>query len=282
MLVYRMNADGIDNEWYQPEQVSRENWLPNCTHYAKCCIAEIRQRWDRLFEGCTEYGYPDAKNWYDRWLGPKGQEPRAGGICVWGDKGDRYGHVAFVLECNVIEGGWEVRCAESRYGSVKFQLIAYDMTTNEITPKIGMRYIGCCYTDLDDRRTERNEGRNQCIISYDFMRVRTSPDGEIRDGLFYPKGTYDVLERKGDWLKLDEGHWVGIVDGCCDYYPAGYEPVPDPTDVDELIEELNRAVGKLQTEAANLAMQIKERDATIDGAKKDFNRIREITQSWAT
>lgn len=293
MLMARLSANGVrgNKYWYDTNYIKGANssyGLGNCTHYAVGEEGESTQATGKLllFRDRDPGGYPDAKEFYDKWLYNKGVEPKVGGILCWGTKSNTYGHVAFVAVDPVFLGNskWRVKVSESCYSkipskSVYWRLKEYIVEPGKITTGVGMVYNGCCYNikPENDIRTVRNKDRNQVDILVDDLSVRKSPNGLKWEGLFALKGLYNILETQlsGNytWAKLENDCWVALNDK--DNWTKTYKKETD-YDHANLQVELDKAkneIKSLKSDNERLQNLYNKELELLEKEKEETNRL---------
>lgn len=298
MYLERLSSTGMDTSKYFQDPawnhfVGTVNDLPNCVAF---CVGETYEATGvpepfKMFKDRTAGGAPTAKDWYDLWTGKKGVEPRAGGIAVWGSSTAKYGHVAFILEAEDIGAqGCRVKVCQSNFKGAYFEVKEYVIKKGVVTQGVGYPYIGTCYNDIPDKRTTRNKDVLQVDIFGDLIRARKTPNGEVYQGRYCPKGLYTILEvatvGQYGWAKLDEDTWVATDSSWAKVYPAEEE-----SELSQANEEINRLTIQLANtealyrkalnETENVKRQFEALKQEAEQAKKESNadrsKIEEIT-----
>lgn len=228
MYLQRVNSKGMQgNRYWYAKAFNRGagtvNALPNCTTF---CIGEI---WEETFAQLATKlfnipyqnpgAFPNAKDWYAYWIGKKGVEPKTGGVAVWGSsKTNPNGHVAIVLD-TIDEGtkGTRIKVCQSNYKGKYFEVKDYLVRKNQTTEGVGCPYLGCCYVDIDDIRTSRDENVFQVEVVADALNVRNKPNGVVYSGRRCPMGVYNVPGTKEEggyvWAELQKDFWIALNDG---------------------------------------------------------------------
>lgn len=224
MLLWRVNSKGMagNKYWYNPtwnKGANSANAMPNCTTF---CVGEIYEQTNpeapfQLFDPPYQRpgAFPNAKEWFNRWHGETGPEPRIGGICVWGGQGN--GHVAFVLDTKDAgkNGAW-VKVCQSNFKGTYFEVKEYTVKVGKETPGMGLPYIGCCYNKVKDMRVMRDPDLLQVEVLTDSLNARITPNGTVYSGRRVPKGIYTIFDRikAGDytWAQLDKDTWIALND----------------------------------------------------------------------
>ena len=223
MFLERVNSKGMSGNkyWYNSQfnkGAGTVNALPNCTTFClgECLESVFATSGRSYFRSPYQRpgAFPNAAQWYSLWDGEKGIEPKVGGVCVW-DGGN--GHVAFVLETKDVgsKGAW-IKVCQSNYKGEYFEVKEYTVKVNQITPGVGLRYVGCCYNDIYDIRTTRNKLLPQVEVLTDSLNCREKPNGAVYSGRRVPKGIYTIRDRKSEggyvWACAEDGFWFALND----------------------------------------------------------------------
>lgn len=249
MFLTRLNIFSQDNPYYiqggRFNTFSADVQMPNCTCYAYLRMEEMMELTspnNNLVSSAG--GFPNAKNWYNTTSLPKGQVLREGSIAVFDGN---CGHVCVVEK---ILDPTHAIISQSQYDSNKARrdYKYWERRSAELAPGkatlagIG-KLIGFIYPPIKDVRTKRDEGKEQVQIVDDFVNVRDSADGNIKNqGCYCPAGIYNVLDSKEIdgfvWYKLDSKCWVRDGDWLVHY--------PEPSnEVSELKREIASLTDKL-------------------------------------
>ena len=211
MFLERLISTGMEGNpyWYSLTYnwfAKDDLWLPNCTNY--CCgrSSSVAGRNVKL-----QIPRGNAQTWYDasNWMGSK--TPKVGAIAVWG--GGKYGHVGIVERVNadgtvLISQSNYTRASKASMIANYFVLGTYRCEVGKVTKGIGWTFLGFLINPyVDDKRVARDPSKWQVEVHEERVRARKAPDGEAYKGLFIPMGIYNVLEEKGNWLRVDDNVW---------------------------------------------------------------------------
>ena len=259
--IYNVGMQG-NRFWYSKEWnkgAGTPNGLPNCTCFAVGEVWEESEATEPYTLFKSPYhrpgALPNAKDFYSLWTGKKGIEPKVGGLAVWGTKG--YGHVAVVLDYeDVGSKGARIKVCQSNFGGKYFEVKTYIVKKGVITEGVGLVYVGCCYVNINDKRTVRNTDLLQVKVKASALNVRTKPNGTIYAGRKCPNGIYTVLDtvKEGEftWAKLDDGYWIALND------KEGWTETLPPTEnvsLEKRYETLKVAYDKLSQEYTDLLLR---------------------------
>lgn len=265
MYLKRLSSNGIKGNkyWYSKEWnhgYTGDIALPNCTTYA---VGEVYEESEvtspfKMFTDRNATYFPNAKEFYNKWTGQKGIVPKEASIVCWGGTSDKYGHVAIVTKVEQLATNkWRIQVAQSHYKGTYFEVKTYTVEPNKKTSGIGYVYNGCCYVNVRDLRTTRNQDKSQVEVLVDMLSVRHTPNGSKYLGRYCPQGLYNILDTQvaGDytWAKLDEDMWVALNDK--DNWTKTYL-ITTNDDKDKEIAILEKQVNELQNQVALLADKI--------------------------
>lgn len=270
MFLNRLKETGIsESKYYASKEFNHAyggaNWLPNCTAYA---ISRVYEGIEadapiKLFTDRNPGAFPNAKEFYNKWVHAKGVEPRVGSVLCWGKDADRYGHVAYVERVESTADGWHVLVSQSNYGGAFFETKEYDVAPGIITKGVGYVYQGACYTNINDPRASTDESKDQLLIFGDLVRVRKTANGEAYKGLYCPLGLYNVEETTAaggyNWARLMPNYWVAYREDWATYYPKKEDP---------RIIELENEIKGLMAENANLSSLLTEANGRLTKIKE--------------
>ena len=220
MWMPRLNVFADDNKYYKTKTFNKglgtDLDLPNCTAYAvtrSYSASQVDSPYV-MFKNRSAGSYPNAKNFFDETILPKGYDLKEGCIAVFDGN---FGHVAFVEE--VIDSTHAV-ISQSQYSSDKsrrdymywekrtVKLVVGQTSMSGIGALIGFVYIP--YTDI---RVKRDNAKHQIEITESMVNVRKTPNGDVFcKGLYCPKGIFNVEDTQiadgYKWFELEENHWV--------------------------------------------------------------------------
>lgn len=220
MFLPRLNVFSDVNEYFKSQKFNKglgtDLDLPNCTQYAVCRSYECSEV-DKpyvMFKNRNAGSYPNAKNFYEDSILPKGKDLKEGAIAVFDGN---FGHVAFVEE--VIDDTHAI-ISQSQYDSDKSLRNYKYWETRKVSLVIGEQsmsgigpLIGYVYIPYKDIRVKRDTTKHQIEITENMVNVRTSPNGNIfSKGLYCPKGIFNVSNEEivegYKWFELEKKHWV--------------------------------------------------------------------------
>lgn len=273
MFLKRLSKDGISNsKYWNTAEYSTETdglKLPNCTTYAIGRSGEIAG--NSIKQGYCENpmlsraGYGHAKSFYRDAHWSVGTVPKVGAVCCWGSDSDQYGHVAVVEE--VIDNN-TVIVSQSNYGGNYFETKTYNCIVGKVTNGVGYAFQGYIYNPfIKDIRKERNEWKYQVKVKADMLKARDA-NGNWYDGLYIPKGIYDVqsvFDRDGyTWARVDDDIIFALNDndGWTETYSINAEP---STDLDRLFDEIKKS--------------LKDKDEKISMLESKIEMISKILES---
>ncbi len=252
MFLTRLNIFDSENPYYKEggkfNSFSADVQMPNCTCYAYLRMEEMMELTEpNNYLISSAGGFPNAKNWFNSTSLPKGYVLREGSIAVFDGN---YGHVCVVEK--IIDSNHAI-ITQSQYDSNKarrdykyWEKRSAELTVGKATLAGVGKLIGFIYPPINDKRVARNEEKNQVGIIDDFVNVRESANGNIKDqGCYCPAGVYNVLNTKEVdgfvWYKLDNKCWVREGDWLVHY----------PKESDE-IGELKRTIKSLQDKLSRI------------------------------
>lgn len=218
MYLERLSARGISqSKYYQTKTFNKglhtDNDLPNCVQYDVCRTYEACEvnKPFIMFKDRSAGGYPDAENWYNDTILPKGKDVKTGSIVCFDN------HVAFVERVN--KSG-TCLITDSRYDTNKdLRNDRYWRKLDGIELKIGQKpnitgigkVLGFIYLPIKDVRVNRDTSKEQIELIEDYVNVRKSPNGDlVCDGCFAPKGIFNVISKQN----LDGYIWYEIDTNC--------------------------------------------------------------------
>lgn len=220
MFLPRLNVFADTNPYYKSKTFNKglgtDLDIPNCTQY---CVSRSYEASETdkpylMFKDRGAGSYPNAKNWYDDSILPKGKDLKEGAIGVCDGN---FGHVFFVEE--VIDSTHAV-ISQSQYSSNKTRrdYMYWEKRTVELvigkSPMGGIgALIGYVYPPIKDIRVKRDSTKHQIEIIESMVNVRVSPNGNIFcKGLYAPKGIFNVSNEEivegYKWFELEPNHWV--------------------------------------------------------------------------
>lgn len=220
MWLPRLSVFADTNPYYKSKTFNKglgtDLDMPNCTQYCVCRSYESSEA-DApylMFKNRGAGSYPNAKNWYDETLLPKGKDLKEGaiGVCT-----GEFGHVFQIEE--VIDSTHAV-ISQSQYSSNKSRrdYMYWEKRTVELvigkSPMSGIgALIGYVYPPIRDIRVKRDSTKHQIEITESMVNVRISPNGNIFcKGLYAPKGIFNVSNEEivdgYKWFELEKNHWV--------------------------------------------------------------------------
>lgn len=220
MWMPRLNVFSDNNPYYKSKDFNKglgtDLDMPNCTQYAVCRSYEGSEA-DKpyiMFKNRSAGSYPNAKNFFDEWILPKGYDLREGAIGVCDGN---FGHV-FYIEQKIDDT--HAIISQSQYDSNKSLRNYKYWEKREVELVIGKSpmsgigpLIGYCYPPVKDIRTERDSSKHQIEITESMVNVRIAPNGDVFcKGLYCPKGIFNVLDVQivegYKWFELEENHFV--------------------------------------------------------------------------
>ena len=219
MWMPRLAVFADNNKYYKTKTFNKglgtDLDMPNCTQYVVCrsySASEVEQPYI-MFKNRSAGSYPNAKNFFDETILPKGYDLKEGCIAVFDGN---YGHVAFVEE--VIDDTHAV-ISQSQYSSNKNRrdyMYWEKRTVKLVVGQTSMSGIGALigfiYIPYKDIRVKRDSTKHQIEITESMVNVRTSPNGDVFcKGLYAPKGIFNVSNVQTvdgyKWYELEEKHW---------------------------------------------------------------------------
>jgi hypothetical protein len=220
MWMPRLSVFADTNPYYKSKTFNKalgtDIDMPNCTDYCSCRSYE-QSEVDKpyiMFKDRSAGSFPNAKNWFNDTILPKGYDLKEGaiGICD-----GQCGHV-FCVEEKIDDTHAVI--SQSQYDSNKNRrdYKYWEKRTVELvvgkSPMSGIgALIGFIYPPHNEIRVERNTSKHQVEVTESMVNVRISPNGDIFcKGLYCPKGIFNVEDMQivdgYKWFKLEENHWI--------------------------------------------------------------------------
>ena len=250
MYLERLSVFSDTNPYYRSKTFNKglntDLDIPNCTQFAVCRSYEACEV-DKpfvMFRNRSAGSYPNAKNFFEDSILPKGYDLKEGSIAVFDGN---FGHVAFVEQ--VIDKNHAI-ISQSQYSSNKsrrdymyFEKREVELTVGKATLSGIGKLIGFVYLPIKEIRVSRDVKKEQILIKEEMVNVRIEPEGDVfAKGLYCPMGLFDVLDSKEVngyvWYELEPNHWVRE-GGWSEYYPKE-DYNEELMKENETLKELNR------------------------------------------
>lgn len=282
LFIPRLSKDGMKNNpyWYDNSINAGAKdglYLPNCVTYASGRLSEETGHNMRNIMSNRD-GFGNAKEWYKNTKLDKGSTPKEGAIACFDGT---LGHVAIVERINK-DGS--VLVSQSNYEQKKnydspnyFQTRTYKLEVGKKTEGVGLTFLGYIYAPYIRGAVSKDDFKQQVEIIADKLRVRKTPNGDWRLGLFAPLGLYDVLDvqKVGDynWAKLDDDVWVALNDK--EGWTKSYLTINN-TDYEKEYRELVKRYSKLEDEYNILSLKHANLSSKVEKLEEMISKVKEI------